>query len=132
MKRQILDIASERITMSAILRARSATVRSTTSLFFLLALLVAHPLAGQTINMERPQDINAQHHRSPEEIRERLGVSQVQNDAKELAEICAAVTTDMNSVKQGLLPKDATDRLKRMEKLSKRMRDNLTRASAER
>ena len=53
-------------------------------------------------------------------------------DAKELAELCASVTTDMDTVKQGLLPKDATERLKRMEKLSKRMRDNLTRASTER
>jgi hypothetical protein len=69
------------------------------------------------------------HHRSPEEICERLSASQVQNDAKELAELCAAVTTDINSVKQGLLPKNGAERLKRMEKLSKRMHDNLTRAS---
>jgi hypothetical protein len=38
----------------------------------------------------------------------------------------------MDTVKQGLLPKDATERLQRMEKLSKRMRDNLARASTER
>jgi len=81
--------------------------------------------------MERPTEINAQHHRSSEEIRERLSASRVQQDVKELGELCAAVTTDMESLKQGLLPKDAGERLKRMEKLSKRMRDNLTRASTE-
>jgi len=82
--------------------------------------------------MEHPQEINVQHRLSPEEIRERLNVSQVKKDAKELYELCASVTTDMDSVQQGLLPKDATERLKRMEKLSKRMRDNLIRASTER
>jgi hypothetical protein len=110
-------------------------VRFATSLCFLVGgLLIAHPLASQNVNvnMEHPQEINVQHRLSPEEMRARLRVSQVQNDAKELAELCASVTTDMDTVKQGLLPKDATERLKRMEKLSKRMRDNLTRASTER
>ena len=92
-------------------------------------MLVANPLASQTVNMERPEEINAQHRLSPEEIRERLSASQVQNDAKELAELCAAVTSDMENVKKGLLPKDAGERLKRMEKLSKRVHENLTRAS---
>jgi hypothetical protein len=109
-----------------------ATVRFATSLSFLIAaLLLAHPLPSQTVNMERPTEINAQHHRSSEEIRQRLSASRVQQDVKELGELCAAVTTDMESLKQGLLPKDAGERLKRMEKLSKRMRDNLTRASTE-
>ena len=77
------------------------------------------------------EEINVQHHPSPEDIRDRLTASQVQKDAKELAEICAVVTTDMDSAKKGLLPKDAVERLKRLEKLSKRMRENLTRVSAE-
>lgn len=107
-------------------------MRFAASLFLVVAgLLVRNPPASQTVNMERPQEINAQHRLSPEEIRERLSASQVQNDAKELAELCAAVTSDMDDVKKGLLPKDSVDRLKRMEKLSKRMRDNLARVSPE-
>ena len=95
-------------------------------------LLVGNPLTSQNVNLKRPPEINVAHRLSPEELRDRLSASQVQNDAKELAELCAAVTTDMDGVKQGLLAKDATERLKRMEKLSKRMRDALTRASTER
>jgi hypothetical protein len=94
-------------------------------------LLVASPVACQNVNMEHPAEVSVQHRPSPEEMRERLRVSEVQNDAKELAELCASVTTDMDSIKEGLLPKDAAERLKRMEKLSKRMRDSLTKASTQ-
>jgi hypothetical protein len=73
--------------------------------------------------------VHVQHRSSPEEIRDRLSVSQVQKDAQELAELCASATTDMQGVKQGQLPKDAAEHLKQMEKLSKRMHDNLTRVS---
>ena len=98
---------------------------------FAVVLLLTNPLGSQNVNMGHPEEINVQHHPSPEDIRDRLTASQVQKDAKELAEICAVVTTDMDSVKKGLLPKDAVERLKRLEKLSKRMRENLTRVSAE-
>ena len=96
------------------------------------ALLLAIPLASQNVNMEHPQEINVQHRPSAEEIRDRLSASQVQKDAKELADLCAMITTDMDSVKQGMLPKDATEHLKRMEKVSKRMHENLTKALTER
>src|SRR5579862_3987767 len=99
---------------------------------FVAVLLVAIPLGSQNVNMGRPQEINAQHRQSPEEIRDRLSGPQIQTDAKELADLCALVTTDMDSVKHGLLPKDFTEKLKRMERLSKRMRENLTRASTDR
>lgn len=98
---------------------------------FVAALLLITPLSSQNVNMEHPQEINVQHHPSPEEIRDRLSASQVQSDAKELSEICVLVKTDMDNMKQGLLPKDVTNRLKRLEKVSKRMRENLTRVSAD-
>lgn len=101
--------------------------------FFVGGLVfVATPVAGQNVNLNSPPEINVQHRKSAEEMRDRLSASQVQKDAKELTELCTAVTTDMNSVKQGLLPKDALERLKRVEKLSKRMREELARASPER
>ena len=98
---------------------------------FVAALLLITPVSSQNVNMEHPQEINVQHHPSPEEIRDRLSASQVQSDAKELSEICVLVKTDMDNIKQGLLPKDVTDRLKRLEKVSKRVRENLTRVSAD-
>lgn len=54
---------------------------------------------------------------------------QLQKDAKELAELCASVSDGMDHVKQGLLSKDAFEKLKRMEKLAKRVREELTQTS---
>jgi len=93
------------------------------------ALLVAIPLPRQNVNMEHPHEIQVQHHLSPEEIRDRLSAPQLQKDAKDLAELCASIPVDMDSVKQGLLGKEVLEKLKRVEKLSKHVREELTRAS---
>jgi hypothetical protein len=53
----------------------------------------------------------------------------LQKDAKELAGLCASVSDGMDHVKQGLLSKDAFEKLKRMEKLAKRVREELTQTS---
>lgn len=96
------------------------------------ALLVAVPVRSQNVNMGHPQEIHVQHHPSPEEIRDRLNGPQLQKDAKELAEICALVRADMDGVKQGILSKDVLEKLKRMEKLSKRVREELAQSAAAR
>ena len=57
---------------------------------------------------------------------------QFQKDAKELADICASVREDMDGLKQGLVSKDLVERLKRMEKLAKHVREELTRTSGTR
>jgi hypothetical protein len=62
-------------------------------------------------------------------MRNRVADIQLQKDAKELSELCAALPDDMASVKQGLLPKETIEKLKRVEKLSKRVREQLARAS---
>ena len=61
--------------------------------------------------------------------RARVASLQFQKDAKELAELCAAIPGEMNDVNQGLVSKDLLEKLKRVEKLSKRVREQLTRAS---
>jgi hypothetical protein len=78
---------------------------------------------------ERPEEIQVQKHTSPEDKRDRLTNVQLQKDAKELAELCASVAGDMDGVKQGLLLKDVLDKLNRVEKLSKHVREQLMRAS---
>jgi len=93
------------------------------------ALLVAVPLPSQNVNPMHPEEIQVQHHASPEEIRDRLSRPQLQKDAKDLAELCASIPADMDGIKQGLLPKDALEKLKRLEKLSKRVREELTQTS---
>jgi hypothetical protein len=103
-----------------------------TRLFCLLAGVVVVPAAlrSQNVNPMHPVEIQVQKHTSPEDMRERLANVQLQKDAKELAELCASVPGDMDGVKQGLLSKDLLEKLKRVEKLSKHVREQLTRASA--
>jgi hypothetical protein len=93
------------------------------------ALLVSVPLPSQNYDLSHPAEIHVQHHATAEEIRDRQSGPQLQKDAKDLAELCASIPADLDGVKQGLLAKDVLEKLKRMEKLSKRVREELTRAS---
>jgi hypothetical protein len=96
-----------------------------TTLFFTVSL------SSQNVNMEHPQEIHVQHRLSAEEIRDRLSGPQLQNDVKELSELSATIPADMDGIKKGELGKDVIEKLKRLEKLSKRVRAELTRASTE-
>ena len=94
----------------------------------LLLALCGVPARPQSVNTERPsEEIHAQKIPTPEDIRDRVSGAQFQKDAAELAQLCHAVSADMEGVKQGMLPKEAIDRLKRVEKLSKRVREELQR-----
>jgi len=92
--------------------------------------LLAVPLRSQNVNPNYPvQEIQAQKHPSADDMRSRMSNLQLRKDAKELAELCASVASDMDGVKQGLLSKDVLEKLKRVERLSKRVREQLTRTS---
>lgn len=91
--------------------------------------LVAVPLASQNVNLKHPQEIEAQKPTTPEDMRTRVAYIQLQKDATELAGLCASVSDDMDHVKQGLLPKDSLEKLKRLEKLTKRVREELAQTS---
>lgn len=92
-------------------------------------LLVAVPLPSQNYDLAHPAEVHVQHHPTAEEIRDRQSGPQLQKDAKDLAELCASIPADMDEVKKGLLAKDVLEKLKRVKKLSKRVREELTRAS---
>ncbi len=95
----------------------------------LVVLLVAVPFPAQNVNPMHPEEIEVQKHASPEDMRARAGSVQLQKDAKELAGRCASVSEDMDRMKQGLLSKDLLEKLKRLEKLSKRVREELSQGS---
>jgi hypothetical protein len=92
-------------------------------------LLTAVRLPSQNINLKHPEDMQVQKHPSPDDMRARIANVQLQKDAKELAELCVSIPSDMDGVKQGLLSQDVLEKLKRVEKLSKHVREQLTRAS---
>ena len=107
-------------------------MRSITILCFVAgAVLATVPLAAQSPNIMHPQEIEVQHHPTPEEIRDRLNYPQFQKDAKELADLCGSLPADLNGLKQGLVGKDMLDKLKRVEKLSKHVREELGRSGSQ-
>ena len=52
--------------------------------------------------------------------------TKVKSDADELLILSQSIHSGVNSVGKGMLPKDLIDKLKQMEKLSKRLRNELT------
>jgi hypothetical protein len=92
-------------------------------------LLIAVTLASQNVNVKHPEEFQVQKQLSPDDMRARVANLQLQKDAKELAELCASVPSDMDGLKQGLMSQDVLEKLKRVEKLSKRVREQLARAS---
>ena len=105
-------------------------MRLTRLLCFLVGVVIIPvALRTQNVNPMHPEEIQVQKHASPEDMRARVANVQLQKDAKELAELCTSVSGDLDGVKQGLLSKDLLEKLKRVEKLSKHVREQLTRAS---
>ncbi len=49
----------------------------------------------------------------------------LQHEAKELLDLAHSVQPDIESLKSGLLPRDLVEKLKRIEKLSKRLRSEI-------
>lgn len=89
------------------------------------------PLGAQNVNTMHPEEIHVQRPLTPDDIRARASDQQFQKDTKELSELCASLPSDMDGLKQGLLPKDTIEKLRRVEKLSKRVREQLMRISGQ-
>jgi len=56
-----------------------------------------------------------------------LDISALQRQAQELAELSSSIPADIDRVNHGLLAKDVLQKLKRVEKLSRQLRGELTR-----
>lgn len=54
-----------------------------------------------------------------------LDLAKLRQDADDLARLAQTIPLDVSSVQKGLLPKDMIDKLKQIEKLSKRLRDQI-------
>lgn len=93
-------------------------------------LLLTPALFAQNVNLKHPGDVAVQKPTTADDMRDRAARTQLQKDAKELSDLCASIPSDMDGVKQGVLQKDVLEKLKRVEKLSKRVREELTQASA--
>jgi hypothetical protein len=56
----------------------------------------------------------------------RIDALQLQREARELLELSQSLQPDIESVNHGMLPKDTIDKLKRIEKLAKHLRGEIT------
>jgi hypothetical protein len=55
----------------------------------------------------------------------RIDVIQLQREADDLAKTAQSIPSDVESVRKGMLPKDVLQKLRQIEKLSKRLRSEL-------
>ena len=58
-------------------------------------------------------------------IQHRVDPAKLQRDADDLARTAQTIPTDVAGVRQGTMPKDIIEKLKRIEKLSKQLRNEL-------
>ena len=93
----------------------------------IVSCLLASLSRSQNVNPEMPREVEAQHNASPEEARDRISDAQLQKDTKELAEQCSSLKPELDAVQKGMTGKDVLEKLKRVEKLSKRVREQLAR-----
>jgi Skp family chaperone for outer membrane proteins len=61
----------------------------------------------------------------PPLIQARSKSPDLQQEAEELARLAQSIPADLEQVNHGVLPKDLNNKLKRIEKLSKRLRNDL-------
>lgn len=55
----------------------------------------------------------------------RVDLAQLQREADDLARTAQTIPSDVANVRKGMLPKDVIEKLKQIEKLSKRLRNEL-------
>ena len=58
-------------------------------------------------------------------LQQRIDLVKLQREAEDLARTAQTIPTDVASVRRGTLPKDTIQKLKEIEKLSKRLRSEL-------
>jgi hypothetical protein len=72
-----------------------------------------------------PLDPQSQHSQQPQTPTRRIDSVQVQKEADDLARMAQTIPADVASARKGMLPKDVIEKLKQIEKLSKRLRNEL-------
>jgi len=56
----------------------------------------------------------------------RILIRTIQHDALELSSLNAALQSDLHNLQKGMMPKDLAENLKKVEKLSKRLRQEVS------
>lgn len=97
--------------------------------FIFFWVLSTDALQHRPLLIQPPQSMNQDNAKpTPEQVtlRKRIDLLQLQKEADDLARTAQTIPTDMATVRKGMLPKDVIEKLKQIEKLSKRLRTELT------
>jgi hypothetical protein len=78
--------------------------------------------AGWPQNQSPTEQVSPEDRKTPA-----VDIVRLQKEAQELADLSASIHADIERVNRGLLSKDVVEKLKRVEKLSKHLRSELTR-----
>jgi hypothetical protein len=98
---------------------------------FLILTLIAIPMSSQKGLVEPPAKLEVAKHplileRPVGPQPQKVDFAKLQRDALDLAQLAQSITTDVDHAAHGTLAKDFPDKLKRIEKLSKHLRNQLT------
>ena len=97
---------------------------------FLLVLALSIPAASPQSRSTFPTPPEGQNHdmveKPPATVTRHIDFEKLQSEADDLARTAQTIPADVASVRNGMLPKDAIEKLKQIEKLSKRLRGELT------
>lgn len=78
--------------------------------------------AGTSPNQLPTEQVSLEDRKTPT-----FDMARVQKDAQELADLSASIRTNIEHANRSLLSRDVVEKLKRVEKLSKHLRSELTR-----
>jgi hypothetical protein len=102
---------------------------------FIVLLVCVHPALGQAKDVyipgipPPPASMDPDHGKTPQDEsklpQRHVDLMKLQQEADDLARTAQTIPTDVAGVRQGTMPKDIIEKLKRIEKLSKRLRSEL-------
>jgi len=92
----------------------------------LIVVVLGSGSLGQRGNYPKPPDPAITEPPSPEiGVPRKPDIVEMEREAHELSVLAGSIPGDVDQMKKGLLPKDAVDKLKKIEKLSKRLRTQI-------
>src|SRR5579871_2999447 len=109
------------------LKLRLVFVASFLSVGFLVATAQSVPIRPGIRQADQAETQTEKNIPPPNPSRQKIDLVKIGHEAQELAEIAQTIPMEVASVRNGMLPKDVLQKLKRIEKLSKRLRSELER-----
>ena len=90
-----------------------------------LSTAAQEPQHGKMSSPPEPLHSDSSPNQDQANLKRRLDLAQLQQEADDLARAAQTIPSDVASVRKGMMPKDVIQKLKQIEKLSKHLRSEL-------